>query len=304
MGQPLAKTKTWRVARYTEPQGYLKRGFMFKFVGLGAAGYVFPKHLKAIKDNGCDLLGVIDQHDSVGVLDSYFPNCKYFREFERFDRFCSKQPNIDYVVVASPNYLHDSHSRFGLRLGSDVICEKPVVLTERNLDELQNMEMKTNRKVFTILQLRLSPTVQELKHKINKGHKVFLEYYTPRGQWYLQTWKGDENKSGGLIFNIGIHLIDLCVYLFGPEFNKPELTIKTNSNVSGFLELEKANVSFDLSIEKGPKRRLIIDDEIIEFSKGFTDLHTESYRQIIMGNGFGLEVARPSIQICESIRKM
>jgi UDP-N-acetyl-2-amino-2-deoxyglucuronate dehydrogenase len=274
------------------------------YVLLGAAGYVSPKHLRAIKDTGGNLLAVMDPHDSVGVLDSFFPSCKYFREFERFDRFCSKiNQRIDYVVVCSPNYLHDSHCRFGLRLGTDVICEKPVVLNERNLDELQNMEVKTGHMVNTILQLRLNPQLQELKNKISRNHKVFLEYYTPRGPWYLHSWKGDVAKSGGLGTNIGIHLFDLMVWLFGPKFDKPELIIKTPTTIGGFLHLDKASVSFELSIEKGPKRRLVIDNEDIEFSKGFADLHTESYRHILAGGGFDLNVARPSIQICEEIRK-
>jgi len=276
------------------------------YVLTGMAGFVAPRHVKAIKETGGVLLAGLDPHDSVGFIDSFFPDCRYFSEFERFDRYCSKlEHEIDYVVVVSPNYLHDSHCRFGMRLGADVVCEKPVVLTQKNLYELQNMEEKTGCKVFTILQLRLSPALQELKNKIGNNHKVSLKYFTPRGIWYQYSWKFDEEKSGGIIFNIGIHMIDMLIWLFGGAFPKmPEITTKTAMGVSGFWELEKALVSFDLSIEKGAKRELMIDGEMVDFSKGFSNLHTTSYQSIIAGKGFGLDVALPSIQICEAIRGM
>jgi UDP-N-acetyl-2-amino-2-deoxyglucuronate dehydrogenase len=278
---------------------------MKTFVLTGAAGYVAPKHMRAIHSVDGRLVACLDPHDSIGVIDSYFPQAYYFSEFERFDRYCSKLgSHIDYVSIASPNYLHDAHCRFGMRIGADVICEKPAVLSEKNLDELLNMEVITGQKVNTILQLRLSPILTELKQKIGTRHKVFLEYYTPRGNWYLHSWKGDVSKSGGLATNIGIHLFDLMVWLFGPEYDKPEITVKTPTTVSGFLNLTKASVSFDLSIEKGPQRRLIIDNQEIEFSKGFTDLHNESYKRILNGEGFDLEMARPSIKICEQIRNL
>lgn len=295
---------------------------MKNFVLIGAGGYIAPKHLKAIKDTGNNLLAALDKHDSVGILDSYFPNADFFTEFERFDRHCEKlrrsNTPIHYVSVCSPNYLHDAHCRFGLRIGADVICEKPVVLNPWNVDALMEVEKETGRKIYTILQLRLLPSLIALREKILNGpsgkkYKIDLKYITARGNWYHTSWKGDLQKSGGITTNIGIHFFDLLLWIFG---DVKENIIQQNgiNTASGKLLLEKAEVTWMLSIDgnqlpeevrrKGNKtfRSLIMNGDAIEFSEGFADLHTKSYEEIISGNGFGLSETRSVIQLLHDIR--
>jgi UDP-N-acetyl-2-amino-2-deoxyglucuronate dehydrogenase len=296
---------------------------MKNFVMIGVGGYIAPRHLKAIKDTGNNLLAALDKHDSVGVMDSYFPDAAFFIEFERFDRHVEKLrrngTKIDFVVVCSPNYLHDSHIRFGLRIGADVICEKPIVLNPWNIDALLEIEKETGKNVFSILQLRLHPAIIELKNKIaaadpNKKYEIDLKYFTSRGNWYHTSWKGEIQKSGGIATNIGVHFFDMLMWIFGtPKTN----TVKdqTNTTASGFLELERANVNWLLSIDadqlpqeakdtgKKTYRTLTIDGSSFEFSEGFTELHTESYKHILEGNGFPLIETRNAIQLVHDIRK-
>jgi UDP-N-acetyl-2-amino-2-deoxyglucuronate dehydrogenase len=296
---------------------------MKNFVMIGVGGYIAPRHLKAIKDTGNNLLAALDKHDSVGVMDSYFPDAAFFIEFERFDRHVEKLrrdgTKIDFVVVCSPNYLHDSHIRFGLRIGADVICEKPIVLNPWNIDALLEIEKETGKNVFSILQLRLHPAIIELKDKIaaadsNKKYEIDLKYFTSRGNWYHTSWKGEIQKSGGIATNIGVHFFDMLMWIFGvPKTN----TVKdqTSTTASGFLELERANVNWLLSIDadqlpqeakdtgKKTYRTLTIDGSSFEFSEGFTELHTESYKQILEGNGFPLIETRNAIQLVHDIRK-
>ena len=296
---------------------------MKNFVLIGAAGYIAPKHLKAIKDTGNNLLAVLDKHDSVGILDSYFPQADFFTEFERFDRHCEKLRRsgtpIHYVSVCSPNYLHDAHTRFGLRIGADVICEKPVVLNPWNVDALMDIEKETGRKVYTILQLRLHPVIMELREKIlkepaGKKYKVDLKYITSRGNWYHSSWKGDVHKSGGITTNVGIHFFDLLLWIFGDV--KANIVYKHNNDTaSGKLELTKAEIDWMLSIDghqlpeevsktgNRTYRSLIIDDEEFEFSDGYAELHTRSYEEILGGNGIGLAEAKKVIQLACDIRK-
>jgi len=283
---------------------------MKKYVLLGGAGYVAPKHYGAIKQTGGDLIAILDPHDNVGILDSYFPGCQYFREFERFDRFCSGQ-DIDYTVVCSPNYLHDAHCRFGLRIGSDVICEKPLVLHERNLDGLIQMCNITRHRIWNILQLRLGDACKKAREELTKpGHSnyVWLGYTISRGSWYDYSWKGNLEKSGGILFNIGIHLFDLLLYLFGPSYK-----IKTWRGGKRYQEGRifiggyggyDVGILLEIAQDLPPKRELLIGNETFDLSKNFTDLHTESYRQILAGNGFGIEYARPAITLCEELRNL
>jgi UDP-N-acetyl-2-amino-2-deoxyglucuronate dehydrogenase len=280
---------------------------MKNFVLIGAAGFVAPRHLKAIKDIGGNLLAALDPHDSVGVLDSYFPDCNFFTEFEQFDRYCSKRSTgkIDYVSVCSPNYLHDAHCRFGLRIGSDVICEKPLLLHERHIDELKRIEEQYGKHIYTILQLRLSDKVQELKEDIDahKPKKVRLTYYTPRGMWYHYSWKVDEIKSGGILFNIGVHLFDLLLYLFGNDYRIIRKKIG-RVGALGVIKFPYTEVTYDLSISSSnePNRSMLYDDKTFSFSDGFKDLHTKSYQSIVDGNGFGLESVRNTIHLIESLK--
>lgn len=284
---------------------------MKRFAIIGVAGYVAPRHLKAIKETGNILVAAMDKSDSVGILDQYFPEAAFFTEFERFERYLAKLKNesqgIDYFVVCTPNYLHDSHVRFGLRLGADVICEKPLVLNPHNIQALEEEEKNTGKKVFTILQLRLQPVLQELKQRLSSSgqkHQVQLKYITPRGKWYQYSWKGDVSKSGGLTTNIGIHLFDLLIWLFGNVTNS-SLSNKSDTKMSGHLSLEKAEVDWMLSIDKkdliddtlSSYRLLEIDGEKIEFDNGFSDLHTKSYEEILSGNGFGIDTIKKSIDI-------
>ncbi len=276
---------------------------MKQYVMLGV-GYVAPKHMKAIKETGGKLIAVLDPHDSVGILDSYFPDCKYFSEFERFDRYCDSQ-EIDYVVVCSPNYLHDAHCRFGLRIGADVICEKPLVLNERNLIGLQYMEDNTEHRIWNILQLRLGDSIQSMRESIDSSLyiRAFMWYVAPRGNWYDYSWKANIEKSGGLVTNIGIHLFDLLILVFGSDCNV--LRWKNDYRVSrGVIQFGEFAVGIDLSIHRidKPVRRLSIGTVDFDLSKGFTDLHTKSYEKILKGEGFGIEDVRPAIKLCEQLR--
>ena len=295
---------------------------MKNFAICGAAGYIAPRHLKAIKDTGNNLIAALDPHDSVGIMDSYFPNSDFFTNFERFERHLEKlslfgDTKIDYLTVCSPNFLHDTHIRLGLNIGADVICEKPLVLNPFNLDLLQKVEQQTGKRVYTIMQLRYHSALIDLKSKIDsekdKTFEVKLKYITPRGKWYHYSWKGDEEKSGGIATNIGIHLFDLLIWLFG-DVIKSELKIKQNDKMAGSLQLKKANVEWFLSIDKNdlPEsalnsarpsfRSLSINGNEIEFSEGFTDLHTKVYQEIFNGNGLGIEDARKSIELVYQIR--
>jgi len=294
------------------------------FAITGVAGYIAPRHLQAIKDTGNHLVAACDSHDSVGILDRYFQDVSFFTEFERFDRHLEKlrrnspENAIDYLTICSPNNLHDAHIRLALRLHADAICEKPLVLNPWNLDQLQELESETGKKVYTILQLRTHPSIIELKNKIendepNKKYDINLSYITSRGPWYRYSWKGDEAKSGGVTTNIGIHFFDMLIWLFGKveSFN---VSLKQPDKMKGFIELENANVNWFLSIDKNdlPQstknvgqptyRSITIDGEEIEFSGGFTDLHTKVYEEILSGNGFTIEDARPAIQLAHDIR--
>ena len=295
---------------------------MKNFVLIGAGGYIAPRHMKAIKDTGNNLLAAIDKHDSVGILDNYFPEADFFTEFERFERHVEKLKRlgtkIDYVTVCSPNYLHDSHIRFGLRVGADVICEKPIVLNPWNIDALMEIEKETGKNVYSILQLRLHPTIIELRNRIqnepkDKIYDVQLQYMTSRGHWYHTSWKGDTAKSGGIATNIGVHFFDMLQWLFGAvKINK--VTKQTNDTAAGKLTFEKANVNWMLSIDyneipaavqaagKRTYRTLKIDGEEFEFSDGFTELHTRSYEEILKGNGFPISETKRAIEVVHDIR--
>lgn len=295
---------------------------MKNFALIGAAGYIAPRHLKAIKDTGNNLIAALDPFDSVGILDSYFPSADFFVEFERFDRHIEKLKRqgtkLDYLTICSPNYLHDAHIRFGLRHGADVICEKPLVLNPWNVDALAEIEQETGKRIYTILQLRHHPSVIALKEMIEASDKerifdINLEYVTSRGNWYHYSWKGDVNKSGGIATNIGVHFFDMLVWIFGDVLeNKVEYhEIK---RAGGKLRLARANVKWHLSIdendlpddlkEAGQRtfRALLIDGKSFEFSDGFTDLHTLCYRQILDGRGFGLDESRKAINLVAQIR--
>jgi len=291
------------------------------FVLIGAAGYIAPRHMKAIQETGNELLAVLDPYDNVGIIDSYFPKADYFREFERFDRHIDKLKrngtSIDYVSICSPNYLHDAHIRFGLRIGADVICEKPIVLNPWNIDGLIDMEKETQQNVYSILQLRYHPRLINLKKKIEAenrtDYKINLEYITSRGKWYQYSWKGDSEKSGGIATNIGVHFFDMLTWIFGKMINV-EVTCQNSQTSEGTLQLEKATIQWKLSIDenqlpliarenfKKTYRSLSIDGEEIEFSEGFEDLHTICYKEILNGNGFGLNDAKESIKIASEIR--
>ncbi|MGB4845490.1 MAG: Gfo/Idh/MocA family oxidoreductase [Ferruginibacter sp.] len=295
---------------------------MKNFALIGAGGYVAPRHMKAIRDTGNILTAALDKNDSVGILDSYFPNAHFFTEFERFDRHLEKQKRlgnqIDFVSVCSPNYLHDAHIRFGLRIGANVICEKPIVLNPWNIDALAEIENETGNKVFTILQLRLHPSIIALKQKIDtaapgKKYNINLQYITSRGNWYHASWKGDMQKSGGIATNIGVHFFDMLLWIFG-GVKQNTITQHDRTTAAGELELENANVNWMLSIDastlpadvkmagKGTFRSLTIDGEAFEFSDGFADLHTQSYAGIIAGNGFRLTDTKAAIQLVHDIR--
>lgn len=295
---------------------------MKNFALIGVAGYIAPRHLQAIRDTKNNLVAALDKFDTVGILDSYFPAADFFTEFERFDRHLDKQRRqgnkIDFVSICTPNYLHDSHIRFALRHHADAICEKPLVLNPWNVDALEEIEKETGKKVFTILQLRLHPSIIALKKEVEESPKdktfdVDLTYITSRGHWYQTSWKGDNSKSGGVATNIGIHFFDMLAWVFG-DVKKSTVHLLTADSASGVLELGKARVRWFLSIDynnvpddlkaKGKRtyRSLTMERREIEFSDGFTDLHTKSYQHILEGNGFGLKEARPSIQTVHDIR--
>lgn len=292
------------------------------FALIGVAGYIAPRHVRAIKDTGNDLLAALDRFDSVGFMDSYFPDADFFVEFERFDRHIAKLnrtgKKVDFVSICSPNYLHDSHIRFALRNGADAICEKPLVLNPWNIDALKEYEQETGKRIYNILQLRHHPSILALRKKIEAGpadkiYDIDLTYITSRGNWYHYSWKGEENKSGGVATNIGVHFFDMLTWIFG-EVKENVVHLKEKDKTAGYLTLEKARVRWFLSIdyndvpkqiqEKGQRtfRSITVDQEEIEFSGGFTDLHTLSYEHILKGEGFGVEESRKSIQTVYGIR--
>lgn len=289
---------------------------------IGSAGFIAPRHLKAIKDTGNNLLASLDRHDCVGIIDSYFPDADFFIEYERFDRHIDKLKrqgvHMDYVSICTPNYLHDSHIRFALRHGADAICEKPIVLNPWNVDALEEIERETGRKVNTILQLRHHPSILELKRKVEEApkDKVFdidLTYITSRGRWYFISWKGDIQKSGGVATNIGVHFFDMLTWIFG-NVKENIVHVSQPDKAAGYLALEHARVRWFLSVDyndvpdeikaKGQRtfRSINIEGEELEFSGGFTDLHTVSYQEILRGKGYGLADARGSIQTVHHIR--
>lgn len=295
---------------------------MKNFALIGAAGYIAPRHMQAIRDTGNDLVAALDPFDSVGIIDSHFPNADFFVEFERFDRHIDKLKRegkrLDYVSVCSPNYLHDAHCRFGLRHGADVICEKPIVLNPWNIDALEDIEKETGQNIYNILQLRLHPSVIELKKKIEAAPKdkifdIDLTYLTSRGNWYYTSWKGDKEKSGGIASNIGVHFYDMLMWIFG-SVKQNIVHIHTHDRAAGYLELERARVRWFLSInydvipehvkETGARtyRALTIEGEEFEFSGGFTELHTRSYEDVLSGGGFRIGEARKAIELVHDIR--
>ena len=300
---------------------------MKKFALIGAAGYIAPRHMKAIKDTENNLVVALDKCDSVGIIDSYFPEADFFIEFERFDRHVDKLrrngEKIDYVSITTPNYLHDAHIRWALRSGADAICEKPLVLNPWNIDALKEIEKETGKKVYNILQLRLHPSIIALKERVTKElqenpdkvYDIDLTYLTSRGKWYFISWKGDESKSGGIATNIGVHFYDMLSWIFG-EVEENIVHLKTSYANAGFLKLKHANVRWFLSViydyipddikAKGQRtyRSITVDGEEIEFSGGFTELHTRSYEEILKGSGFGLDEARKSIDIVSTIRNL
>jgi UDP-N-acetyl-2-amino-2-deoxyglucuronate dehydrogenase len=295
---------------------------MKNFALIGAAGYIAVRHMKAIKETNNNLIAALDKFDSVGIIDSYFPEADFFTEYERFDRHFDKLKRngtkIDYVSICTPNYLHDSHIRFALRQQSDAICEKPLVLNPWNLDALSIIEKETGKKIYNILQLRLHPNIIKLKEEVEKGPKdkiydIDLSYITSRGNWYFQSWKAELSKSGGIATNIGVHFFDMLTWIFG-NVKLNTVHLSDNKKAAGYLQLEKARVRWFMSLdynsvpEEQQKnglrtfRSITVDGKEIEFSGGFTDLHTQSYQEILKGNGFGLEEARKSIQIVYTIR--
>ena len=297
---------------------------MKNFALIGAAGYIAPRHLKAIHDTGNRLVAAVDPKDSVGVLDRHFPQARFFTEIERFDRFLEKQrrdrtaEQVDYVSVCSPNYLHDAHVRLGLRVRADVICEKPLTITPWNVDALAELEKEYGKRVYTVLQLRLLPPLQALKARLEKQPPskrplVMLSYVTRRGPWYQVSWKGDTEKSGGVAMNIGIHFFDLVLWLFG-SCRRAELHLSTPTKMGGMIELERADVTWFLSIDaadlppgqidKGEPafRSMTMDGAELEFSSGFTELHTEVYRDVLAGGGYGLADARPAVELVHGLR--
>ena len=296
------------------------------FALIGASGYIAPRHMKAIKDTGNNLVAALDKNDSVGIIDSYFPDAYFFTEFERFERFVDKyhrtnDKKIEYVSIATPNYLHDSHIRFALRNNSHAICEKPLVLKPQNIDLLKIIENETGKKVYNILQLRLHKSIIELKEKVlreleqnpGKVYDVDLTYLTRRGKWYFVSWKGDISKSGGVAANIGVHFFDMLTFIFGNVVENI-VHLKQDDTNSGYLKLKNANVRWFLSVNydyipevvkatgKTTFRNITVDGEEFEFSEGFTELHTRSYEEILKGNGFGLDEAYGSINTVYDIQ--
>ncbi len=300
---------------------------MKKFALIGAAGYIAPRHMKAIKETGNILVAALDKSDSVGIMDSYFPEANFFTEFERFDRYIDKLrrkgEGVDYISICSPNYLHDAHIRFALRNEANAICEKPLVLNPWNLDALKEIEQETGKKVYNILQLRVHPAIIDLKKKVEKEYKekpkkykVDLTYITSRGKWYFVSWKGDISKSGGVATNIGIHFFDMLIWIFGEVKHYEVHYSEPLKKMAGYVELEKAEVRWFLSVDskdlpevavkegKRTYRSIAIDGNEVEFSGGFTDLHTVVYQEILTGKGFGIEDARPSIELVYRLRNI
>ena len=296
---------------------------MKRFALIGVAGYIAPRHLRAIKETGNELVAALDRSDSVGILDSYTTEARFFTEFERFDRHLEKLRRktgeaVDYVSICSPNYLHDAHVRFALRIGAHAICEKPLVLNPWNVTALEELAAEHGREIHTILQLRLHPAIVELKKAMDQSppgtmHDVDLTYVTTRGKWYQASWKGDISKSGGIATNIGVHFFDMLGWIFGPV--KQNLVhMLEDTRAAGLLELERARVRWFLSLERAdlpvdpqpgkPQtfRSIKVDGKELEFSEGFTDLHTESYRRILAGQGFPCQDVLPSIEIVSAIR--
>jgi len=298
------------------------------FALIGASGYIAPRHMKAIKETGNDLVAALDPYDGIGIMDSNFPNAHFFTEFERFDRFVDKwhrdgNKRIEYIGITTPNYLHDAHIRFALKSGADAICEKPLVLNPHNIDQLKMIEEETGKKVYNILQLRLHPSIIALKERVQKEleenpdkmYDVDLTYLTSRGKWYFVSWKGDEEKSGGIASNIGVHFYDMLSWIFG-EVKENIVHLKQPDTNAGILRLKNANVRWFLSVNynylpddikkqgQTTYRSITIEGDEIEFSSGFKDLHTRSYEEIMNNNGFGLNEAYRSIDIVSQIRKM
>jgi len=301
---------------------------MKNFALIGASGYIAPRHMKAIKETNNNLIAALDPYDGIGIMDSHFPQASFFTEFERFDRFVDKwhrdgNKKIEYISIATPNYLHDAHIRFALRSGADAICEKPLVLSPHNVNQLKVIENETGKKVNTILQLRLHPSIIELKERVsqeleqnpNKIYDIDLTYLTSRGKWYFVSWKGDENKSGGIASNIGVHFFDMLSWIFG-ELEENIVHLKTPDTNAGFMKLRNANVKWFLSVNydyipdnikaqgQTTFRSITIEGQEIEFSGGFKDLHTRSYEEILKGKGFGLDEAYSSIDIVSQIRNL
>jgi UDP-N-acetyl-2-amino-2-deoxyglucuronate dehydrogenase len=294
------------------------------FALIGAGGYIAVRHMKAIRDTGNRIIAALDPSDSVGILDSFSYDVAFFTEFERFDRFAEKMrrkeedKRIHYVSICSPNYLHDAHIRFALRIGSDAICEKPMVINPWNVDALAEIERETGKKIYNILQLRVHPAIVELKGIVASAprsarYAIDLSYITSRGRWYFSSWKGNEEKSGGVAMNIGVHFFDMLMWIFGPV-RAHRMFLSDPRKMAGFLELEKADVRWFLSVDPEDLpataraanlptfRSISVDGKEFEFSKGFTDLHTLVYRDILAGNGFGLEDVRPSIRLVHELR--
>ena len=324
MGQndPLASSYNYssKLKRSTEKGPTIDNSKQFALIG--AAGYIAPKHFKAIKETNNELSVAFDKHDSVGILDSYFPSASFFTEFERFDRYLEKQRHdddgrpIDYVSICSPNYLHDAHCRLALRIGADAICEKPLVINPWNLDQLTELEQVYGKRVHTILQLRHHSEVRKLKEAAKdqkEKPEICLTYISRRGKWYHYSWKGDSTRSGGLAMNIGIHFFDFLTWIYGPQ-TESFLHLNQSDRMSGMVELERARVKWFLSVceDDLPKsvidsggyayRNITVDDKEIDLSAGFTDLHTEVYKDILDGGGFGVEATRASIELVYQIR--
>jgi UDP-N-acetyl-2-amino-2-deoxyglucuronate dehydrogenase len=294
------------------------------FAITGVAGYIAPRHLKAIHDTGQRLVAATDPHDAVGILDRFAFDVRFFTEFERFDRHLEKLrrgaagSRVDYLTICSPNYLHDAHIRLALRIGADAICEKPLVINPWNLDALEELEAESGRRVYTILQLRVHPQLVALRDRLSaekgKRHLVRLTYITARGGWYHVSWKGRPDRSGGIVTNIGIHFFDLLVWLFGPV-RRSDVHLREEQRAAGILELDRADVQWFLSTDatdlpfapqpgaKSTFRSITVDGEEVEFSEGFTDLHTRVYEEVLAGRGFGIADARPSVELTSRIRQ-
>ncbi len=295
---------------------------MSNFAMIGAAGFIAPRHMQAIKDTGNNLAVALDKHDSVGILDRYFPNAAFFTEFERFDRHIEKlrrgpeEKHIQYVSICSPNYLHDAHIRFALRVHADAICEKPLVLAPWNIDAISELEKESGNRIRSILQLRLHPAITALRERVaaaDTAYDIDLTYITSRGRWYLASWKGEDQKSGGITMNIGVHFFDMLLWVFGPAV-KNTVHLLEPTRAAGYLELRRARVRWFLSVDaadlpsaallqgKTTHRAIMLNGEEFEFSDGFTDLHKKSYEEILAGGGFGTADVRPAIQLVYDIR--